>query len=211
MGIPFVSEEDRKKAEKIILDLDKEMFPERVKRVQFIESLNINTTGSFSFNFISHHYFLEARRCWLDGSFVATIIMVQLAFEEGLRNVFRQPYLWRDEDYPKLQKINKKNFGDLIELAKTNKFITVQESKILHKLRGMRNPFVHVKRIREERWNFDGNSESSIFAKISEYYSREDNDLGDVTLEREAKQAIKLLKLFYKIFRTDGLGDYISP
>lgn len=79
-----------KDSEKIVHGVDEMLFNERVQRYEFLSS-QVKPIGlpiGFRSGFISVEYFAEAKRCWLYGLFVPTIIMMQLAFQEGLRFVF---------------------------------------------------------------------------------------------------------------------------
>ena len=164
----------------------------------FLEELKIEYEGLMANGLISYEYFFEATRCWLDGQFIATIVMMQMAFEEGLRQVYRGfPSL---DDEKILQKINKISFFELIEVAKKDEYITKWEAARLHTLREMRNPFVHVKRNNREKWRASGTSEVSIMLKISELYQEEMGMIDESTLEKEAKKALKFARLYYRIF-----------
>lgn len=92
---------------------------------------------------LAHEYYEEARLCWYMGAFVSTIVMTQLAFEELLRSHYR---LTKGVG-GKLsggKKVDDGGFADLIEEARGDHLISVEEATTLHVLRReFRNPFVH--------------------------------------------------------------------
>ncbi len=186
-------------SEKMVKKADKMLFEGRVKRNDFLESLGIEFEGLLMCGTIAQEYFFEAKRCWLEGLFFATIVMIQMTFEEGLKHVFRSYYDMRD-DKKNLDFVNNSGFSHIIDLAKKEKYITKKESIELHKLRKMRNPLVHVKRDEQRDWKPTGSSEFSIMGKISEIYRVEAGMMYESTAEKEAKEAIKFLKLYYDIF-----------
>lgn len=186
-------------SEKIIKKRDKMLFEGRVKRYNFLESLGIGSEGLSVGGMIAQEYFFEAIHCWIDGLFFATIVMVQMAFEEGLKNAFRGYYDYRDDE-KNLNLVNDAGFNQIINLALKEKYITKKQSIQLHKLRKMRNPLVHVKRDKKEGGDFTETSEYSIICKISEIYQVEEGMIPESSAEKEAKKTMNFLKLYPKMF-----------
>ncbi|MDE1764297.1 MAG: hypothetical protein KGH88_08645 [Thaumarchaeota archaeon] len=189
----------RDETKKLVRKADKLLFEGRVKRHEFLEALGIEFEGLMMNGVISREYHFEATRCWLEGLFVATIVMMQMTFEEGLRHVYRGYYSLRD-DHKGLKEINEMSFYHLIEFAKKKRYITRRESIQLHNLRKMRNPYVHVARNEKDQWISSGKSEFAIMLKISEIYKVQEGMLDESILEKEAKNVMRFSKLYYKIF-----------
>lgn len=186
-------------SEKIVKEADKMLFEGRVKRNDFLKSLNVEFEGMLASGMIAQEYFFEAQRCWLEGLFFATIIMIQMTFEEGLKHSFRGYYDLR-EDQKNLDFVNSCGFSQIIDLAKKEKYITKKESIQLHQLRKMRNPLVHIKRNKKKDGDFTKTSEFSIICKISEIYQVEEGMILESGAEKEAKKAIRFVKLYFDIF-----------
>lgn len=90
-------------------------------------------------------YYHEARLCWLSGSYVATIVMTQLAFEEILRKFFRRTSSGNRLHEGKTE-IDDASFSQLIHQASHENWLTKSETKRLTKLRKeLRNRYVHTK------------------------------------------------------------------
>ncbi len=186
-------------SENIVRQADEMLFAGRVQRNDFLKSLNIEFEGRLGGGMIAQEYFFEAHRCWLEGLFFATIVMMQMTFEEGLKHSFRGYYDLR-EDKKNLDFVNSCGFSQIIDLAKNEKYITIKESTQLHKLRKMRNPLVHVKRDKKHDGDFTKTSEYSIMRKISQIYQVEEGMILESGAEKGAKKAIKFSKLYYDIF-----------
>ena len=186
-------------SKKIVREADKMLFEGRVKRNDFLVSLNIEFEGMLASGMIAQEYFFEARGCYLEGLFFATIVMMQMTFEEGLKHSFRGYYSLRD-DMKNLDFVNSCGFSQIIDLAKKEKYITKKESTQLHNLRKMRNPLVHVKRDMKQGKTFTDTSEFSIMNRISEIYQVQEGMIVESSAEKEAKKAIRYTKLYYDIF-----------
>ncbi len=107
---------------KLIRDGDERSFNGRSERLGFL--LSIETQDGFHPPALAIEYYEEARLCWYVGAFVATIVMVQLSFEELLKSHYRMAKgIGGKLDYGK--KVGRATFCDLISEAK--KDILVQK------------------------------------------------------------------------------------
>ncbi|MBI2938359.1 MAG: hypothetical protein HYY22_09140 [Thaumarchaeota archaeon] len=139
---------------------------------------------------MSYAYYEEARLCWFIGAFVATILMSQLAFEEMLRSLFRVANGVGGQISTK-KNVNDAGFSDLINQAKHEDLITLEEANALHLIRkSYRNPYVHSHDVNVKP-NFS-TQEMKIFAPT----------LVEASVEDEARTTIRILvNLFPKISR----------
>jgi hypothetical protein len=130
-------------------------------------------------------YYEEARLCWYMGAFVATVLMVQLAFEELLRSYYR---VVRGVG-GKLSSgvlVDRAGFGDLIKEARPDDFLTDSEARDLDSLKNCRNLYVHTKDEKQGRPSF-----FDQLAKIAV------PELVGIGAEDEARVAVKLLITFF--------------
>lgn len=89
-------------------------------------------------------YYEEARLCWYQGAFVATIVMAQMAFEELLRNHYRAVRVTGLKFFDK--PLDNTGFAELVKQAVHDGYLTPEEGKEIDKIRkNYRNPYVHVK------------------------------------------------------------------
>jgi len=72
---------------RLIHEQEDRSFPGRLERLRFL--LSIQKQPPFPSPRLAYEYYEEARLCWYVGAFVASIVMVQLAFEELLRSHYR--------------------------------------------------------------------------------------------------------------------------
>lgn len=139
----------------------------------------------------AYQYYEEARLCWLEGAYIATIIFVQMTFEEFFRSRYRMP---SDEQEiisgVKAKDTLRSGFNELVKLAKKEKIITLNEYKKLQNLRKIRNSITHTKRpkIKNGKQKLDG------FDSISLEFKFRDFDRFSIT--KDAKKTIKLLTIF---------------
>jgi hypothetical protein len=144
---------------------------------------------------LANDYYQEARLCWYNGAFVASIIMSQLCLEETLRAYYRAAngvdgYLNGEK------KVNKAGFKDLIEQASIDRLLNQDEVKACNKIRKeYRNPYVHVHDVHQD----DGNIRPNFLNLHMEMnYPR----LNGLRVENKAKETINILvTLFRKISR----------
>ena len=99
---------DKKEAETIVKNADKFLFAERVKRTQFLESIILGIQAT-STDAIAYEYLHESCVCWLSGTFVSTIIMMQADIETQLRQTFNLFLMFQGEENLQ-KKANKMNF-----------------------------------------------------------------------------------------------------
>jgi hypothetical protein len=115
----------------------------RIERLKLLMSCE-NEDG-FYCPHLCHEYYQEARLCWFCGAFVATIIMVQLSFEELIRSHYRVG-CGTNGRLSTEKKVDDAGFYELINETESDGYITEQEAKSLNQLRkDLRNPYVHVK------------------------------------------------------------------
>ena len=138
----------------LLLESDKRSYNGRFKRLRFL--LPIEDQEPFPISALAYEYYEEARLCWYMGAFVATIVMVQLSFEELLRSHYRMAK-GIGEKLSCGKKVDQANFSDLINEAHNDSLISEEGAKLLHNLRkNIRNPYVYVKDIKV---NSDGKPE----------------------------------------------------
>jgi hypothetical protein len=131
--------------EQLIHDGDKRSYSGRLERLKFL--LSIESQNEYPASALAHEYFEEGRLCWYAGAFVATIVMVQLSFEELLRSHYRVAKGIGGK-LSSGKEVNNAGFYELINEAENDGYISRQEAESLHGLRkNIRNPFVHVKDI----------------------------------------------------------------
>lgn len=86
---------------------------------------------------LAHEYFEEARLCWYVGAYVATVLMVQLAFEELLRSSYRTARgVGGRLDSGVL--IDRAGFGQLIHQGRSDGFLSRLEANELASLKERR-------------------------------------------------------------------------
>jgi hypothetical protein len=167
----------------------------RLNRLKFL--LSIEGPDEFPTPVLAGEYYEEARLCWYAGAYVATIVMVQLSFEELLRSHYRAL-----KGIGGKLRINKKidnaRFYDLINEAENNKWVTKEEAKLLHSFRkNIRNPFVHAKDIKLDKNGKTNLNEQNFFIQTIKIKAPE--VLGSNVMN-DAKESIQLLvTLFPKI------------
>ena len=195
-----------KEAEEMVRKADKFLFKERVKRTKFLESITreIQTTPVDS---IAYEYLHESCFCWLSGTFVSTIIMMQAAMETQLRQSFNLFLMFKGQEDMQ-EKANKMNFFNLIELSKNTKMITAEESKKLHSLRKLRNPFVHVSNPKDGKET--ENSARKISEKLNERVALMENMTHVSRLEHDAKKVIRLFPLFWEISKKIDVEGFVK-
>jgi hypothetical protein len=112
---------------------------DRAKRLKFL----VETFGEPKYLAIpemTYYYLDEARLCYLNGNYVACVLIVQASIEDILRYLHLFSY---DERIRKSAK--KANFNYLIEKSLEYGLIKQKEAECMHKTRRIRNPYVHTK------------------------------------------------------------------
>lgn len=172
----------------LICEGDNHSYKGRFERLRFL--LSIQKQSPFPAPALAFEYYEEARLCWYVGAFVATIVMVQLSFEELLKSHYRVAK-GVGGILTSGKKVDEAGFFDLIDQAKNDGYISYDEARSFHRIRkNLRNPFVHVKDI---QINEDGkvNLETPNF--FTQHLKISAPELLGTDVENEAKEAIKLL------------------
>jgi len=179
---------ENSKIRSLILEGDERSYNGRFERLRFL--LSIENQEPFPIPALVYEYYEEARLCWYMGAFVATIVMVQLLFEELLRSHYRVA----KGIGGKLncgKKVDQANFSDLIDEAYNDNWILEEEAKLIHNLRkNIRNPYVHVKDIKV---NNDGKPDRKRPNFFTQYLKIKAPEVIGCDVENEAKEAIHLL------------------
>ena len=176
------------KIRNLLLEGDEHSYNGRFERLRFL--LSIEDQEPFPISALVYEYYEEARLCWYVGAFVATIVMVQLSFEELLRSHYRVV----KGIGGKLscgKKVDRARFYDLINEAHNDSLISEEEAKLLHNLRkNIRNPYVHVKDIKV---NSNGKQNLKRPNFFTQYLKIKAPEVIECDVENEAKEAIQLL------------------
>lgn len=126
--------------EKAFNKYDKDTFEERVERSRYIEKImpkGYTISGSTESVFILD----EAKMTFINGEFIATIILAQAYIERRYQEIL---------DFRGFRKESKKGLSEITRFLRENKLI---EEFILNKtdnLRKKRNPFAHLKPMKYE-------------------------------------------------------------
>lgn len=172
----------------LILEGDERSYNGRFECLRFL--LSIEDQESFPISALVPEYYEEARLCWYVGAFVATIVMVQLSFEELLRSHYRVAK-GIDGKLNCSKKVNQANFSDLIDEAYNDNWISEEGAKLLHNLRkNIRNPYVHV---RDVKVNGDEKTDRKRPNFFTQYLKIKAPEVIGCDVENEAKEAIQLL------------------
>lgn len=181
----------------LICEGDKRSYNGRLDRLKWL--ITIEHQEAFPAPALSFEYYEEARLCWYVGAFVSTIIMVQLAFEELLRSLYRSAK-GHSERLNCGKKVDDASFFDIINEAKNRNWISHYEAKQLNNLRkNIRNPYVHVKQIKIRK---NGKIDRTKPSWDTQYLKITAPNLIGSDVEKEAKEAMRLLvTLFQEISR----------
>jgi len=141
MNRPYTSKE----LEQLLQDANARAHKGRLNRLQVLVSEGDQDPAPIPSLAVA--YFEEARLCWVDGAFVATIVMSQLAFEEALRAHYRMWHGVRGK-IDSGKEVSDAGFAELVDQSKNDGWILPEEAEALHRLRkDYRNPYVHSKDI----------------------------------------------------------------
>lgn len=173
---------------RLVSEGDERSYKDRFERLKFL--LSIEDKEPFPVPALVSEYYEEARLCWYVGAFVATIIMVQLSFEELLRSHYRVAKgVGGKLNYSK--KVDQVSFSELIDEAQNDNWISREEAKLLNNLRkNIRNPYVHAKDI---KINNDGKSDLMGPNFLIQYLKIKAPEVIGCDVENEAREAIQLL------------------
>jgi len=169
---------DLSKEKEFLKKFDKETLNERAKHLSYLIDLYGKSEGYFLMPVIAHYYLEEAKSCYINGNFVASICMSQIALEELLK--FR---------------LHRKTgtFKGLIDQARNKKVIAEKEAEKLHELRNMRNPYAHVESP-EISFNWYPPIESDKPIELDEDGMFKEK----IIVERHAQKALRILIKFIK-------------
>lgn len=113
-------------------------LPYRLARLKFLVE-NFGEPRHMGLPQMAYYYVEEAKLCYLNGAFVACVLIVQSALEDILRNFcFIVPHGHKSIEH---------NFQDLIDESFKRGAINQEEAKSMHEVRQLRNPYVHTKDI----------------------------------------------------------------
>jgi len=181
---------------RLISEGDQRSYNSRLERLRFL--LSIERQKPFPISALVSEYYEEARLCWYFGAFISTIVMVQLSFEELFRAHYRAAKGVGGE-LNSGKKVDNASFFDLIEEAKNDKWISLDEANLLHNFRkNIRNPYVHVKDIQianGEKADLRKPNFGTQYFKIKSLKIKdpEIKKLIRFDVEAEAKESIRLL------------------
>lgn len=164
----------------VVKMLDRRAHAGRTKRLRLL--LNRREYAPFPIDALAFEYFEEARLCWYVGSFVAAIIMSELAFEELLRSRYRIAKCVQGK-LDSGKKVDDAGFVDLLEQARLDRTISRKEWLRLDGIRILRNPYVHTK-------DWGHKNKPSFFVQLLKYSSPV---LVGVSVEGEAKRSVSTL------------------
>jgi hypothetical protein len=151
---------------------------------------------------LAYEYFEEARLCWLNGAFVATIVMVQLAFEELLRDRYRVVKGFGGKLNLRTT-VDRAGFKELVRQAKCDSLVEPKEAAALLQLRNVRNPYVHSKIPRKAYVS----TLDYVFAHRHKFVPKR----GRIKVEEEARKAIQLLLGLFSRLCYRWLGEAMKP
>ncbi len=180
--------------EDMVREADKRAFAGRVRRLKQMLAREKFSQGPFDTLALEYHE--EARLCWVMGSYVACIILCQMAFEQTLRAHF-----WlRGRSLPGGRKVNDALFTHLIGAGVKTGLLTPGEGRQLNGLRKqLRNPYVHPKLKYHQDRTFDFSrfvAERGPFVQAAKIQAP--TAVGK-NVESEARGAISLLVGFFPV------------
>ncbi|MFH2068290.1 MAG: hypothetical protein ABII89_02345 [Candidatus Omnitrophota bacterium] len=160
----------------------------RFERLKLL--LSVEDQGAFPLPTLTNEYYEEARLCWYAGAFVATIIMVQLSFEEFLRSHYRMAK-GVGGTLNNGKKVDQAGFFDLIAEAQNDNYISKKEAELLHDLRkNIRNPYVHTKDVKIDD---NGKEDSKSANFFTQFFKITTPERVGCDVRNEAEKAIRLL------------------
>ena len=157
------------KLEKSLTKYDKETFSDRLKRLTFINKIypkGLILAGDMEFVFT----FGEIKECYINGHFIATIILTQSFIEKIFIEFFNSKNLTKETN---------NGLDRMIKYARKKGLIHSTILNMVDDLRLKRNPFVHSK---------DYNYPHSL-----SHRTINNKTLPSEQLEKDAKEAIQVL------------------
>jgi len=159
--------------EKELISYDKILFPQRFERLKFVKKYNpkgFSMFGDMEFVFT----FNEIQKCYVNGHFIATIVLSQ-SFLEKLLGIHLSK--------KGLEKETKYGLEKMIKVATRENILHPKVLELLNCLRLKRNPFIHSK-----SWDYPHTLSKRSF---------ENKLRPEEQLEKDATEAMSLL---YTIF-----------
>jgi len=127
--------------DQLIDEANKNSHSGRLERLRFLFSEE--DPNPLPVEALAYEYYQEARLCWYMGTFVATIVMSQLAFEELLRSHYRVAE-GVGGNLDEHIKVDEASFRDLIKQSEADGWLHPGETALLSRIRkDFRNPYVH--------------------------------------------------------------------
>jgi len=154
---------------------DSVSLPYRITRLRFLVE-EFGEPRYIGVPQMAFFYIEEAKTCYLNGAFVACVLVAQAALEDMLRWTLTllDPQLSG-------RKLASMKFKQVINLWHAKELLSEEEAEGLHRIRETRNPYVHTKEITHAR-GFLRRSQQSDFTK----------DEWDLMIE-DAERALKCL------------------
>jgi len=115
--------------------MDSTSFTARLERLQYINKI-VPKNISFIYSFEMHYLLSEAVKCFINGQFVATILLSQSFIEHWLED-----RIGKD----KVKKYGNHSLANIIKAMKENNSVHISLLDKIDRLRKIRNPFVHYK------------------------------------------------------------------
>lgn len=120
--------------EKDLSDYDAFTFQVRAKRLKYLDS--VYPTGYGMMGLEMYYLFTEARYCYINGQFVATILLAQSLIEQWLSGVLREKGYAIKEGA---------GLSEIINVVRKHQIMHQFLIDKVDSLRKIRNPFVHLK------------------------------------------------------------------
>ncbi|PKB63486.1 MAG: hypothetical protein BZY80_06900 [SAR202 cluster bacterium Io17-Chloro-G2] len=179
----------REDLEQMVKDSDEKEFYSRVARLGMLCRQQDDDPGFFNSLALAYHE--EARLCWVNGAYVAAILMSQLALEEMIRSHYRA----FSGNVSVAQKVDRAGFADLIDQAEKDGWVETEEAKQLHVIRkNYRNPYVHPHDNLGEANSDAQISNPNAFTQAVKIYAPQ---LGHGDVMDEAWQVVKILVVLF--------------
>ena len=157
------------KLEKYLIEYDKKTFADRLKRLNLINKMypkGLILAGDMEFVFT----FGEIKECYINGHFIATIIMTQSFIEKIFIEFFNSKNLTNLTSY---------GLDKMIKYARKKALINLTILNMVDDMRLKRNPFVHAK-----DYDYPHSLSRRTISNKTEPYEQ---------LEKDAKEAMQIL------------------
>jgi len=161
--------------EKDLRKYDNETFDDRIERIKWLEKILPNC--DYLMEFDTALIFEEAKTSFINGQFIATIILANAFIEHYLQGkLINKGFIGEA----------KQGLKDIVKFIRKNGMLHEYLCKKINHLRQFRNPFIHLK-----EWEHPHRISQKMFIEKSPPF---------YIIEKEAKEAIRLM---YKISITD--------